>query len=190
MSDGPHRSLPMRKAWKDLAKCAEQPTYAPEQVCEAALRALSGDWKKEISAKLIVLLKKVFLGHDNSLGFQKIALDQLGAAKSLAAGSVMGTNLVGWCIELVQGGRMNLQAFYDAVRFTIQERAFAGARQVEEHYLRKADLEQSIGVKARIEEAISGLSEKMLGEDLVDSQPPSGRTVRKRKDIDDGVPLR
>jgi hypothetical protein len=27
MSDGPHRSLPMRKAWKDLAKCAEQPTY-------------------------------------------------------------------------------------------------------------------------------------------------------------------
>ncbi len=85
---------------------------------------------------------------------------------------------------------MNLQAFYDAVRFTIQERAFAGARQVEEHYLRKASLERSISVKARIEEAISGISEKMLGKDLVDSQPSSGRTIRKRKDIDDGVALR
>ena len=189
MSDGPHRSLPMRRAWKHLAKCADQRTYEAEQVREAALHALSSDWKKEVPAALIVALKKVFQGRDNSLGLREIALDQLETARSLAATSVLGRNVVGWCVELVHAGRMDLQALYDAVRFAIEERAFAGARQVEEHYLREANLERSVGVKARIEEAISELSEKMLGEDLVDSHTPTGRTVKKRDDIDDGVPL-
>ncbi len=189
MSDGPHRSLPMRKAWKDLAKCADQRTYEPEQVREAALHALSSDWKKEVPAALIVALKKVFLRHENSLGFQKILIEQLEAARRLAAGRVLGVNIIDWCIELVHGGRTDLNTLYDAVRSSIQDRAFAGARQVEEHYLREATLKRAVGVKARIEEAISGLSEKMLGEDLLDSQHSTGRTVKKRKDIDDGVPL-
>src|SRR5260370_10488150 len=138
MSDGPHRSLQMRRAWKELAKRADQGTYDSQQVSEAVPHALVGDWKNEVSAALIMALKSVFSGQDNSLRVREIALDQLEAAKPLAAGSVFGGNVVAWSIQLVHEGRMETNALYEAVGFAANERGFSGARQVEEHHLRES----------------------------------------------------
>jgi hypothetical protein len=88
MSDGPHRSLPLRKAWKELAKRGDQGTYDAEQVAEAAAGALASDFKNEIKWSLVDALKSIFTGRDNSLGLPEIALQELEDAKSLAAGSV------------------------------------------------------------------------------------------------------
>jgi hypothetical protein len=43
MSDGPHRSLPMRRHWKDLAERAAKAAFSPDQVCEALPLALKCD---------------------------------------------------------------------------------------------------------------------------------------------------
>ncbi len=64
MSDGPHRSLPMRKPWKELAKRGDQSTYDSEQVAEAATRALVSDFRNEVSWSLINDLKSIFGGLD------------------------------------------------------------------------------------------------------------------------------
>jgi hypothetical protein len=189
MSDGPHRSLPMRRAWKELAKRGDQRTYDSQQVTEAAAHALASDFKNEVSGALITALKNVFTGRDNSLRLPEIALDQLEAAKSLAAGSVFGMNAVSWSIQLVHEGRMDRDALYEAVALAAKERGFAGTRQVEEHYLRKSGQRRSDGVSARLESAISALSEGKLGAMLIDPQPASRSAPRKRTDINDGVPL-
>ena len=189
MSDGPHRSLPMRRAWKELAKRADQRAYDSEQVSEAVPHALASDWKNEVSAPLIAALKNVFAGRDNSLRLPEIALDQLEAARTLGAGSVFGTNAVSWCIQLVHEGRMDLDALYEAVGLAAKERGFAGTRQVEEHYLRKSSQRRSDGVSARLESAVSGLSEGKLGAMLIDPQPGARSAPRKKTDINDGVPL-
>ena len=189
MSDGPHRSLPMRRAWKELAKRADQRTYNSAQVREAVPHALASDWNNEVSAPLIAALKNVFAGRYNSLRFPEIALDQLEAARTLAAGSVFGTNAVSWCIQLVHEGRMDLDALYEAVGLAAKERGFAGTRQVEEHYLRQSSQRRSDGVSARLESAVSGLSEGKLGAMIIDPQPGARSAPRKRTDINDGVPL-
>jgi hypothetical protein len=189
MSDGPHRSLPMRRAWKELAKRADQRAYDSEQVSEAVPHALASDWKNEVSGALITALKNVFAGRDNSLRIPEIALDQLEAAKPLAAGSVFGMNAVSWSVQLVNEGRMDEDALYEAVGLAAKERGFAGARQVEEHWLRESSQRRSDGVSARLESAISGLSEGKLGARLIDPQPSSRRAPSKRTDINDGVPL-
>ncbi len=41
MSDGPHRSLNMRRGWKRFAKRADKEAYAPEEVCDAIPAALA-----------------------------------------------------------------------------------------------------------------------------------------------------
>jgi len=189
MSDGPHRSLPMRRPWKELAKRGDQRAYDSEQVAEAATHALASDFKNEVSGRLISALKDVFTGRDNSLGIPEIALQQLEEAKSLAAGSVFGMNAVAWSILLVREGRLDKQALYDAVGLAAKERGFANSRSVEEHYLRESSHRRANGVSARLNSAISGLSEGKLGSTLVDPQSAASRAPRRRTEIDDGVPL-
>lgn len=189
MSDGPHRSLPMRRPWKELAKRGDQLTYDSEQVAEAAAHALVSDFKNEVSGRLLSALKDVFTGRDNSLGIPEIAFQQLEEAKALAAGSVFGMNAVAWSIQLVHEGRLDKQALYDAVGLAAKERGFANTRSVEEHYLRESSQRRADSVSARLNSAISGLSEGKLGSMLIDPQPAVAQALRKRTEINDGVPL-
>lgn len=189
MSDGPHRSLPRRRPWKEVAKRADQAAYDLDQVVEAVVYALKSDWRNEVSGPLLTAVKKVFVGPENSLRFPEIAREQLDAAKPLAAGSVFGENLISWCDRFVSEGRIDGDAFYEAVGCAAKERGFAGKRQLEEHYLREAGRPRSNGVGARLESALSGISEKSLGATLVERQAISHSRPKKLNDLNDGVLL-
>lgn len=189
MSDGPHRSLPLRRPWKEVAKRGDQRTYDTTQVAEAATLALVSDFRNEVSGALISALKNVFNGKENSLRLPEIALDQLEAAKSLAAGSVFGRNAVAWCIQLVHEGRTDPEAIYEAVGLAAKERGYAATRQVEEHFLRQASKQRAAGVCSRLGDAISAMSEKRLGTMLINPAPSQLRAPKKKISINDGVPL-
>lgn len=190
MSDGPHRSLPLRKAWKELAKRGDQGIYDAEQVAEAAAGALASDFKNEIKWSLVDALKSIFSGRDNSLGLPEIALQELEEAKSLAAGSVFGTNAVAWSIELINEGRFGLDAFHEAIGLAAKMRGFANVRQVEEHYLRESNQRRADHVSARLSSAISNFSEGRLGAMLVSPESDGARRSKKKTHLDEGVPLR
>ena len=89
MSDGPHRSLGLRRPWRKLAKLCDNAAYAPAEVTHAATAALVSDFN-EVSAALLKALKSVFACEGNSLGSPEIAMHQLNLARALAAGSVFG----------------------------------------------------------------------------------------------------
>lgn len=189
MSDGPHRSLPMRKPWKELAKRGDQSTYDSEQVAEAATSALASDFKNEVSWSLISALKSIFAGLDNSLMIPEIAIQQLSELRSLAAGSVFGSNAVEWSIQLVNEGRLEPKAVYDAIGLAAKARGFANTRSIQEHVLRETNQHRAEGVAARLNSAISGLSESSLGTMLLDRQPNRSRHLKKNTSLDEGVPL-
>ncbi len=189
MSDGPHRSLPMRKPWKALAMRGDQHVYADEQVAEAATNALASDFKNEVKWSLIDALKAVFTGRDNSLGLREIALQELEEARALAAGSVFGRDAVEWGVVLIKEGKFGLDAFHEVVGLAAKMRGFANARSVEEHYLRESNQRRASHVSKRIHSAISSLSEIQLGSML--ASPGSAKTqhLKKHTQIDEGVPL-
>ncbi|AMV41742.1 hypothetical protein [Paraburkholderia caribensis] len=189
MSDGPHRSLPMRRAWRELAKRGDKLAYDSGQVAEAAKHALASDFKNEVSWPLVKALKDIFAGRDNSLGIPEIAIHQLEEARSLAAGSVFGMNAVAWSIQLVQEGRLGIDAFHDAIGLAAKERGLANTRQVEEHYIRESNQRRANGVSARLQGAISELSETQLGSMLVNPQPDKPRASQRRTGLNEGVPL-
>lgn len=189
MSDGPHRSLPMRRPWRELAKRGDQDTYDAEQVAEAAAGALASDFKNEVKWSLLDALKTTFTGRDNSLGILEIALQELEAAKALAAGSVFGMNAVAWSIELITEGRFGLDAFHEAIGLAAKERGFANVRSVEEHYLREANQRRSNNVGVRLRSAISSLSVGKLGSMLVTPEAVKNHRARKKTHIDEGVRL-
>lgn len=189
MSDGPHRSLPLRKAWKELAKRGDQSVYDAEQVAEAAAGALVSDFKNEIKWSLVDLLKSIFTGQDNSLMLPEIAIQELENARTQAAGSVFGMNAVSWSIELISEGKFGLDAFYEAIGLAAKMRGFANVRQVEEHYIRESNQRRAKYVTGRLTSAITNFSETRLGSLLVSSELTGARRPKKKQHLDEGVPL-
>jgi hypothetical protein len=49
MSDGPHRSLPMRLGWKRVAECGDNRAFVSEEVSEAIVPALEQDCHAEMA---------------------------------------------------------------------------------------------------------------------------------------------
>ena len=58
MSDGPHRSLPMSRGWKQLARRAANKAFSPVEVCDALPAALHQDWRTEVPKRLCRLIQR------------------------------------------------------------------------------------------------------------------------------------
>lgn len=189
MSDGPHRSLDLRKQWKKLAEVGDNQAYANVEVAQAAATALASDFINEVSWKLINMLKSIFSCSDNSLGSPEIALQQLNDARALAGGSVFGQNAVSCSEVLVAEGRLELQAFYDAIGLAAKMRGLANAKAVEEHYLRQSTVRRANNVAGRIKSAVVSFSESKLGSLLIDARSAITRSPKRKNKsgLDDGV---
>lgn len=187
MSDGPYRSLQMRKPWRELAKRGEQLTYDQQEVAEAATAALESDFKREVKWSLINALKAVFACESNSLMIPEIALMELEAVRPLAAGSVFGQSAVEWSICLVKEGYLAPDAAYTAIGLAAKDRGYANARSIQEHALRETSERIANGIADRVNGAISKLSEHDLGASLVNRGEHKRVRSRKRANIDDGV---
>ena len=86
MSDGPHKSLPMRAGWKKFAERADKAAYDPEQVADLAIPALEGDWREEVAPHIDSLRKALGDGRQGLLfGEQRTA--ELKALKRLNPGA-------------------------------------------------------------------------------------------------------
>jgi hypothetical protein len=188
MSDGPHRSLRMRKPWKELAKRGDQAVYDSSEVITAATAALASDFKCEVSWHLIRALKSVFLGFNNSLRMVDAAIDQLKIAKAKSDNSVFASNAIAWSMQLIRENKFGLDAFYEAIGLAAKQRGFAGVRSVEEHYLRESNSKRADRVGQRLTSAICSISDGKLGIALAGPQQDAV-DVGKKAGIDDGVPL-
>ena len=64
MSDGPHKSLPMRKPWKGVAEVADSLASPISEIIPRLLNALSADWREEVSPRLLSLLRNTLNAAD------------------------------------------------------------------------------------------------------------------------------
>ena len=55
MSDGPHKSLPMRRGWKKFSARADKAVFERDQVADAVGPALEGDWKQDVAPHLAAI---------------------------------------------------------------------------------------------------------------------------------------
>lgn len=89
MSDGPHRSLPMRKGWKKLAERGDGRLHTAEQVREAVPLALADDWRAEGCDHFMKQVRDVLLGDGQSQLFKPTKDDTVNALKKLLALAIL-----------------------------------------------------------------------------------------------------
>ena len=189
MSDGPHRSLPMRPGWKRVAEYGDNRAFAPQEVCNAIPAALEEDCRAEMAPRFLDAYCDVFRNQESSLFKDQVA-PQLEALRGLA-GLGMGRVVLDHAIQLCESGETGTNAAVKAVADALTDRAARGARQVEEHYCRESTQPRADHVRSRIEEGIgsSGAGIETLARKVLKLDAGSPTRPAKQQGLDDGVRL-
>jgi hypothetical protein len=190
MSDGPHRTLPMRNGWKRLAKRADKSAFNPQDVAEGVGPALAGDWTLEISREFLEGLHELCGGRQGSLFGAENDAD-FEALKRLAAGrGSLGGVLVDFAAQAMADGKSGEAALLEAAENALHDRAMRDMRSVEEHYLRESSARRAANVRSRMEKGVAAAGIGELAGKLL-TQPASSHSMPAKHDgIDDGVDLR
>ena len=183
MSDGPHRSLPMRQHWKDLAERVENFSFTPEETAEALFCALEKDFRGAPLSVIRAILDDTRQG----FLFKENHVEQLDATRQTCPGLATGNTLIDCAIEANSKGMIGDSAFHHAVKNALEAHALSGCRQIEEHQYREApENGQQVRerlLKARIKCPYDTLASKLM------SDPQSNDGLSKRTGIDEGPKL-
>ncbi|CAN5672217.1 hypothetical protein BH11PSE13_BH11PSE13_35600 [soil metagenome] len=190
MSDGPYRSLPMSRGWKQLAKFAENVNFDRADISAAASHALKTTWTKEVPAIVVKGLRDVFLEKEPGL-FVDTRLARVEAVVANTAGYGLGRLLTAHASSVLAEGLTGEAGLLEAAKRTLESYGARSVRQIEEHYCRKAPVSLTAQVRTRISEAIGSADFVTIARQGAGLEPRTGRgrSVRKHVDIDAGVEL-
>lgn len=188
MSDGPHRTLPMRRCWKRLAESADNLSFTGDEVVANFELALEEQCRSGLepgfSERLASAIRTPSLFCAlNTPAFA--ALDRRG--ESPFVGRVLDHFAASFSPGDVSDGGKLRQAMEAATR----DEASRYFRQIDEHYLREGSPGRARRVRRRLGEALEradfrAVADRVLG--------PSGPTRRsqgaKKSGLEDGVRLK
>ena len=191
MSEGPYRSLPMSRGWKQLAKFAENANFDRADTSAAANHALKTTWANEVPAVVVKGLRDIFLEREPGL-FADTRLAQIDALVSDTAGYGLGRLLTAHASSVLVEGLTGEAGLEETARRALESYAARAARQIEEDYCRKASTRLTQQVRTRITEAIGTADIPTLARQCVglEARAKRGSSIRKHADVDEGVPLR
>ena len=185
MSDGPHRSLPMRPHWKDLAQRAAKSAFAPKEVCEALPYAL----KRDILEAPIKQIRDIMVG--GSL-FPELRIEQLEALRETCRGSAPANLAIDCAIEAARNALTGEAGTEAALRSALEDTTQSALRGMEEHYEREASSRSAGYLRTRLDAARQQLDCGALAREILSSaKPPSRRsaTLPRHTGVDEGPPL-
>jgi len=189
MSDGPHRSLPMRNGWRKLAERAANTNFEPTEISEAIPIAIKDDWNAEGCDQTVRELRKILEDDRQGSLFGQEQEDRIDALKDVsAAGFPLRRMLIESITRAAEDGQDAANAVQAGVERALAERIVRGALQVEEHYLRSGD-EAARTVRGRIGQGVGNVSLKSLADQLMNARSSSLPPPSKRDGLDDGPPL-
>lgn len=188
MSDGPHRTLAMRPAWRRVAERADNTSFGQDEIAEAMCAALAGDWRAEVPEAVVGAVASV-LGDEaqpSLLAGDARELDRLRAN----SGAPLAAALVDAAGDLMTEGARGRAAVEAAIGSALLDRALRECRSVEEHYLRRSTAPRGAGVRDRLEKAAARAQVRGLARDIARGLATAKRyKPAKRDGLDEGVRL-
>jgi hypothetical protein len=186
MSDGPHRSLPMRRGWKRVAEWADLPAFEITEIRDALIPALDDDCCQEVSRDFLECLQQSLRGPEGSASKNDVNTNLENLREK--AGSGMGGVVLDYAIQIKVTEPKGSNIVLKAIENALTDRAARGSRQVEEHYCRESSKPRAGKVRDRIEKAISDADISGLALRVFNNEPRKAASRRpKRKGLDDGV---
>lgn len=187
VSDGPHRTLNMSRAWKRFAERASKAAYSPEEVAECAAPALIGDWNVEVGSILRQVMDVLENAPSGSLFDDQRSRDI--AAIAEGARTPFEHTLADAAYDAVSTGSFGPDCARAVVEAALQERGLRCARQVEEHWHREGATRSAAQVRARVERGIASVDIGEIARKICEGARLGARAPALRDGLDDGVRL-
>ena len=189
MSDGPHRSLKMRPAWKKVAEFADNRSFTREEVGNAVTSAFSDDWRADVAPNVAKCICEILGDRKDSL-FDDQKVMQLEALRPLTVGHELSQIFLDCAIQQAISGEPSADAPVDAAADALDIWGARSGRHIEEHYYRESTERRAHKVRDRIEQGIGGTSRTTLARQFLMLEPKAApRTLPKQTGLDDGVRL-
>lgn len=191
MSDGPHRSLPMRPSWRRLAERADKRAWSAEDVGDAFCDAVRDDFKRDVTADFLIALNGIIGASRQYLMFAEHGADQLAELRAVTATSSFAESIVDYVEIALRRGRVGKEAWQEGLQRAFLERGSEGLRQVEEHYKRKASQKAAERVRDRLEEGLRSKNFQAISESLLKQHRTDvvTRSTTKDRSLDAGPVL-
>ncbi len=190
MTDGPHKSLSMRRWWKHVAERADRAVFTPDEVRVSLSRALQRDWKAEVPLDLPRKIRGIVCGRQGTL-FDDGQREALEALRPLATGHTFGSLFLDFAIIAVAAGYEGEEALVKAASDTLADVLARRERQIEDHYLRRCERDRVARLLSQLRLAKEKINCRSLATTLLghnDADIPA-RAPAKHLGLDDGVML-
>lgn len=186
MSDGPHKSLPLKRHWKELAKRAATAAYSPSEVLEALVPAVQRDF----GDTPLEQIKEILAGSMQLSFFVEERIAQLEAVRSAHRGCVAADTLIDCAINAVELNLTGDTAYKTALKNAMHDHVLGYCHSIEEHYIRE-DESNAVNVRERLRAACASCSfEDITDKLMVNSRPSRSELLLPKRDgADDGPPL-
>jgi hypothetical protein len=187
MSDGPHRTLNMRKRWKALAERADNAAFSPDEVAAFVGPAVSGDWNDEIAPSFFSDIGQYLGCGQQSHLFEKdpAEIDRIRRKASSPLEAAFAENAR-------DSNKRGEAALKEAVQKTMRECAVRRTLQAHEHWVRNSSPQRASRMKGRIQAAVVTASATVFGQmaqTVVAGKRMSSRAPAKRGGLDSGPAL-
>jgi hypothetical protein len=188
MSDGPHRSLPMRRAWKKVAERVYNAAFPVQDIPDWFCRAVEEDCSAELPERLLRDLSVYCLDRQPTF-FEEDRATEVSALRRQSAGlGTLGGVLIDSVLQARAEGQFGENALRQAISNAVQDRVQRDLKSVEEHYYRRART-LDVDVRERLGQAAAQTSLDAVVSRLMNIQPRPTVRPDKHEGLDDGVPL-
>ena len=188
MSDGPYKSLPMKRSWRRAAKCAYKEAFSQNEIIDSVARAAHADWRAEVRPALVASVIAVVAPQEQTLFPDQIAADLIKLRRTCC--SPLAASFVHNVIDALATGRIGGDAVQFAAEEALSDRLLCSYRQVEEHVRRNDSSGNADFVRNRFEAAHDQIDKPVLARAaLKTGQPLARRNRAESAGIDAGVPL-
>lgn len=187
MSDGPHRSLPMRLGWRRVAESADNQAFESDEIREAIAPALEQDCRGEMSPEFLSSFRQVCEDQASSLFKDQLGVSLEGLRKDAKPG--LERTVLDYAAKAACNGGDAGDLPQKALKDALIDRAARGIRQVEEHYIRKSTTPRANRVRERMEQAIGNADIDGVVRRVLDSKARPVTQAPKRQGLDEGVKL-
>jgi hypothetical protein len=182
MSDGPHRSLRMRRHWQKLAERAAKSVFSLSEVNEALPYALHCD----ILEAPIEAVCDIVAGGAQGSFFNDDRLAELEIVGKSYYGSAAAVTLIECAAQTVHQGLTGEAAKEYMLKNTLDGLVRNSFRSMEEHYQRKEGGESSSFLRKRLDAARNALDTEALTKKILSPQKRARTRLNKQTGIDEG----
>lgn len=184
MSDGPHRSLPMRPWWRQAALRADRSSFDLEECTEAIEVALEREFVEELRPTFVRALRDAHQQPGLFSFMDSVPPQELNAETPLER------RVLANVAVLSADEAANMNGFLSVLANAIRNEVPRFSRQIEEHYLRKSGRSHARRERERLDEATARADIETLARRLLkpDRSRPAA-VLKKKSGLDDGVRL-